>query len=228
MGASTPSGWWGKVAMLGDFASRRLPPEWVARADAWISAGIAASRADLGDAWVASYLRAPTWRFALPAGLIDGQWWFGLLMPSCDNAGRYFPLLLAQPRAQPPQGAVALAGLDAWWGAAATVMWDTLADGASLDAFEHAVAALPRWDDIAPPAATTLQGAPSGRERHAVRGDASAAEVLAGLAGHAFTQRIQGCSLWWPLDTSGECGTCTLAPGLPEGEDFTLLLTGHW
>ena len=94
---ATP-GWFGKLSMLGDFASRRLDPAWIESCDRWLSASMQASQQQLGHDWLQTYLSAPVWRFAWAPGVVDQQWWFGVLMPSCDNVGRYFPLLIAQAR----------------------------------------------------------------------------------------------------------------------------------
>ena len=55
-------GWFGKLPALGDFGSRRLPPPMLARCDAWLSTGLASSRARLGERWLELYLGAPLWR----------------------------------------------------------------------------------------------------------------------------------------------------------------------
>src|SRR3954470_21220148 len=86
------AGWYGKLAGLGDFAQRRLPPEWVGACDHWLSGAMRGAREQLGVRWLDIYLTAPVLRFAWAPGVVDPQWWFGVLMPSCDSVGRYFPL----------------------------------------------------------------------------------------------------------------------------------------
>lgn len=49
------------------------------------------------------------WRFVLTPGLLDGRYWFGILMPSVDRVGRRFPLSLAASADR------AFVGLYAWW-----------------------------------------------------------------------------------------------------------------
>src|SRR5690349_18460064 len=107
MDTSAP-GWFGKLALLGDFASRRMTPEWIQGCDHWLSGAMLASQAALGTRWKEAYLSAPVWRFAWAPGVVDTSWWFGVLMPSCDNVGRYFPLVVAQSRPRPPTDRFAL------------------------------------------------------------------------------------------------------------------------
>jgi type VI secretion system protein ImpM len=132
LGGSAAAGWYGKLPSLGDFASRRLDPGFVEAWDLWLAEGMAAWRAREPDGWLARYLASPSWRFvlapgSLPAALGTGCW-VGVLMPSVDRVGRYFPLTLAlHLPALPAAGAllpwlqglndVALDALDEDWSA---------------------------------------------------------------------------------------------------------------
>jgi type VI secretion system protein ImpM len=88
-------GWYGKLPSLGDFASRRLPDEFIRPWDEWLQVVLQASRASLGEAWLDCYLTMPIWRFVLLPGLLGPSGWAGVLMPSVDRVGRHFPLTLA-------------------------------------------------------------------------------------------------------------------------------------
>src|ERR1051326_5604040 len=89
------TGFYGKLPSQGDFLTRRLPREFVAPWDAWLQQGIAASRALLESDWEESYRSAPVWRFLLAPGVCGDAAWAGLLQPSMDRVGRYFPLTIA-------------------------------------------------------------------------------------------------------------------------------------
>lgn len=91
------AGLYGKVPAEGDFVSRRLPWDFIAAWDAWLQAGVAASRERLGARWLEAYLTAPLWRFQLRAGLAGAQAWLGLCFPSVDRVGRHFPFTVAVP-----------------------------------------------------------------------------------------------------------------------------------
>ena len=45
-------GWYGKLPALGDFASRRLPPEWIAPWDGWLATGLHQLREAAPEAWL--------------------------------------------------------------------------------------------------------------------------------------------------------------------------------
>jgi type VI secretion system protein ImpM len=131
-------GFVGKLPARGDFVRRDLTPEFADAWDAWLAAGIQASRTAMGEAWVAAFLEAPVWRFALAPGVLGGAV-AGLFFPSVDAAGRYFPLTLAAPHPQAPM----LLAAPAWFDAVQTVGVSALAEGTAFEAFETAVAALP-------------------------------------------------------------------------------------
>ncbi len=96
-------GWYGKLPSLSDFASRRLPPAFIEPWDDWLADALAAWRV-ADPAWLDAYLAAPTLCFVLgPSALAvggrepPGPAWAGVLMPSVDRVGRYFPLTIASP-----------------------------------------------------------------------------------------------------------------------------------
>ncbi len=214
-------GWFGKLSSLGDFASRRLTPEWVQACDRWLSAGMAEGERRLGERWWPAYLAAPVWRFAWAPGVVDPQWWFGVLMPSCDKVGRYFPLVVAHPRAAPPADRLALDHLDLWWAQAARAALHTLAERGSVDSFETALEDLPPWPATRAPWAMSAQGRGQQLDVHAGAGAADLAQALA-VAG--LQQRLAACSLWWPWHEDQAASPCLVLPGLPEPAEFAGLL----
>lgn len=105
-GSGEAVGWHGKLPALGDFASRRLNSDFIRVWDHWISTGMAKFRSNDERAWVADYLASPTWRFLLTPGFLpsplQSQTWVGVLMPSVDRVGRYYPMTLATPLSAKP------------------------------------------------------------------------------------------------------------------------------
>ena len=203
---SSAPGWFGKIASLGDFASRRLPPGAVQACDRWLSDSVSQSRAQLGEGWLQAYLSAPVWRFAWAPQVVDGQWWFGVLMPSCDKVGRYFPLLVAQLRPAPPAGRDAQDHLELWWTQAAQAALQTLDEGSDLPAFEQALAALPPWPDAAQP-------------------EVLSEVTLVDLGGGMSWAGLQGHSVWWPWRPLGAVAPRRVVPGLPEPALFAGMLS---
>lgn len=138
MPAAVVLGWYGKLPSLGDFAGRRLPPLFVEPWDRWLANSMV-SWSESDAAWIEAYLAAPPLRFALGAGVPFEQspGYAGVLMPSVDRVGRYFPLTVARPRA--PEQAEAPA---AWLEALETVAVAALNEDWSADRFDGELEAL--------------------------------------------------------------------------------------
>lgn len=141
-------GFFGKLPALGDFVTRGLPASFVEPWDRFLQAGLAASREQFGSAWTGHFLSAPLWRFLLAPGVVTGQAWLGVLLPSVDRVGRYFPLTVAASLA--PAGAAT--GIDGpgtlraaapWFEAVEPVALEALSPRVSPDALASRLAALP-------------------------------------------------------------------------------------
>ena len=94
---STPTpGWFGKLPGSGDFAARRLPESARLQLDGWLQAGLQRLRERHSD-WTTRHLESPLWCFVLGENIVGPARWLGVLMPSVDAVGRYFPLIIAAP-----------------------------------------------------------------------------------------------------------------------------------
>jgi type VI secretion system protein ImpM len=103
-------GLFGKLPARGDFVRVGLPGNFIEPWDAWLQRALASARVQLGERWLPAWLEAPVWRFSLPPGACGAGAALGLMMPSVDRVGRYFPLTLAavfpvgDPAPSPEQG----------------------------------------------------------------------------------------------------------------------------
>jgi type VI secretion system protein ImpM len=226
------AGWFGKLPMLGDFASRRLPEGFVARWDEWLMAGIEASKVELGDRWLDVYLNAPIWRFWLAAGAIDENAWMGIIMSSVDRVGRYFPFTAAIP-IDPPDRALPIAAASThWYRGLEDIAFRSMAGDSTIEQLEAELAQLgqptdPRspstdlerrfnvwWEshDAAPLDLPAIPGADPG-------GIVAAAwDAAAAARGGAFTA-------WWHEPDAG-FGRLRCFRSLPAANHFALLLAG--
>jgi len=230
MTASHPiPGWYGKLPTLGDFASRRLEPSFIDPWDAWLAEGIAALRTQSSEAWLDHYLASPVWRFLLMPGVVGlGQAMAGVLMPSVDRVGRYFPLTLAAPLAAVPQSAAQVEDLQAWLHQLDDTAADALHEDWSIEQLEAELERLPLNTPHGLPCAglDTLGSVIKGQAPHATlplsnRLDLSTLlEVSAAVQWQAATQ---GLAFWWAESAEGPPRSL-VSRGLPRGEGFATLL----
>lgn len=223
MNAPQQAGWFGKLPALGDFAQRRLDADFVTAWDVWLQGVIPESQRALGNAWLSHYLTAPVWRFVLSRGIAGPQTWAGIILPSVDRVGRYFPLTVCAALSTPRWSAPDMQILDAWMDRLEEAARACLSHDATVDDFENALAhaGLPR-----------LSSATAGQNVEAVTAllTRSAALSLPGTPGQTpalddiarglFDNLITGYTLWWSKD-----GGCARAfAHLPTGSSYVTML----
>ncbi len=227
--AVTPTlpGYYGKLPARGDFVSRRLPRVFLDPWDAWLQEALASSREQLGDAWLEDYLVSPLWRFVLAAGAC-GPAVAGVLMPSVDRVGRYFPLTLAALAedghnfSAPPDDALA------WFQGLEELALEALEDGLNLERFSQKIAAmgLPDWPQAPVPALET--GLDEGAW-HIPLDDPEQPEALRSAVAAQMSARSPACPcLWWTTGSERIAPCLLVSDGLPSPGRYAALLTGEW
>lgn len=207
--AQPPVGYYGKLPARGDFVTQRLSAGFVAVWDEWLRAGIVESQATLGDGWLDAYLAAPIWRFVLPAAAAGGVPMIGVMMPSVDRAGRYFPLTLAA--SLPAEPTLALCFTCApWLAELERVALRVLEESTGLDGFETDVAAVA--PPPSPPAPLT-EARSDGGLRLAL--PAAAGDPIAQLAAHAAGTTYPGHCIFWSLGGARVAPAALVSPALP-------------
>lgn len=129
-------GFYGKLPILGDFVSRRLPRDFIDQWDNWLQHSIAISKQELGEKWQEVYLTSPIWRFALTPGLCGENGWMGVVMPSVDRVGRYFPFTIAVPIQQQTNNPALFSLTNDWYLELEKVALATLEDELDLHSLE--------------------------------------------------------------------------------------------
>jgi type VI secretion system protein ImpM len=213
-------GFFGKLPGQGDFVTRALPADFVRRWDDWLQASLAASRRQLGEAWLEFYLTSPVWCFALSPGICGRAAIAGVLIPSVDRVGRYFPFTLACPVPD------ACRPLGLWRTAAA---WYAAAEGLALSALH---------EDASP--AMLLEGAlelgvpavaddrATGRYTAGVRFAADEAAAPGDRLVRHLADLAPLPSLWWSKGSQQLAPSVLISAALPRPEGFAALLDGQW
>lgn len=139
-------GYFGKVPVNGDFVGRGLPRAVEDALDAWLRAAMRASQSDLGRDWLDAFLVTPVWQFALPPGAAGPVSVLGVMMPSVDRVGRYFPLVIATALPIPLISALEMIDGTGFYEEARALALSTLDPDLTMARFDQAVAALPAPD----------------------------------------------------------------------------------
>jgi type VI secretion system protein ImpM len=230
MSDSYETGWYGKLPVNGDFITRRLPGAFIEPWDAWLNKMLTGSRERLGAGWRDAFLSAPPWRFVLAPGVIGLQGWAGLIVPSVDSVGRYFPLTVASGLPSRSIDPVAtLVRAHNWYAEVEPVVAVALSPDAELGTFdaqlanrrfpEELIATLEETEETIPPRARGQRALwiPLGPEFQGEAGLRGLAKPLAApySAWLAEESEIFGRSLM-------------LCEKLPEVDQFCAMLNGEW
>jgi len=228
--ATQVAGLYGKLPARGDFLSRRLDADFIAQWDEWLQRAIRDSREALGERWLECFLSAPVWRFVLPAGMYSKPGWVGIMLPSVDRVGRYFPLTLAAPlHHETIDLPASLAAALSWLDSLEALALEALTPELDFDAFDQRLAAL------ALPAGLPAAAAPS--DDTVPLGEAAPTfQVWTFENGDDVTRvlsepsrELRTASALW-LTLGGETlRPCVAACAGPiSGERFCALLDGRW
>ncbi len=223
VGGGVP-GLYGKLPARGDFIQRDLPAAFVEPWDEWLQAALAASQDRLGQNWLPSYLTGPIWRFALTAGCCGDVPVAGLLMPSVDRVGRYFPLTMACTLDPAADVTVLLRRFDDWYHRAEQLLLEALADDLELDTFYQRLAAIgvPAGVPVARPSV-------SGERWCLPLTDLSHLSTRVDeLTPLLLAQAFPHYSLWWSHGSPRVDPCLLISAGLPSAGAFSSLLAGDW
>lgn len=230
-------GLYGKLPSHGDFLRRRASDAFVAAWDAWLQQGIAESRAALGDRWLDLYLTSPVWRFAAAPGACGPAPLVGVMAPSVDRVGRYFPLTVVAgvPGHVTPIAAATMA--DRFFDRAEHLIVGTIeSDVVDFEAFDRQVAQL--GDELLPlrlPLPVVLQegagrmvAAADGRCHVPIGAPEALPSALGQLLAACLSATYAPLIVWWTEGSAAVEPCCALSRGLPSPRAFAALLDGAW
>ena len=231
-------GFFGKLPSHGDFVRRRVADDFVAGWDAWLQGCLAHSRETLGDAWLDTYLTSPVWRFALAPAVCGGAAVAGLVVPSVDRVGRYFPLTVVWPTPSNFSTLEIAVRYRAGFENAEHLLLDTLAaedfDFAQFDRSVMELAAhleQPGGENIlrlTQSSAASLAAAPPQRPRCVPLRDA-AALVAPSLQLYGQLLDTQGSvAYWWTDGSAAIAPSWLMTRGLPDSLQYSAMLDGRW
>jgi len=230
---SSLAGLYGKLPARGDFLSRRLDAQFIAGWDEWLQRAMRESREALGVRWLECFLSAPVWRFVLPAGMYSKPGWVGLVVPSVDRVGRYFPLTLAAPlHHESIDLPASLARALPWLDSLESLALEALTPELDFDAFDQRLAALALPAGLPAAAAPSDDTVPLGAAQSSFEAWQFAPDVSDDTVTRVLmepSRALRAASAIW-LTRGGETLPPCLAAcaGPISGERFCALLDGRW
>ncbi|MCP4043435.1 MAG: type VI secretion system-associated protein TagF, partial [Gammaproteobacteria bacterium] len=185
----------------------------------------------LGKHWLDLYLSSPIWRFALAAGVCGPEARTGVLMPSMDKVGRYFPLTISVGLPSGSGPFQIAQGAKEWHRQAEEVALSALAGNTALEDFDMAVKGLGTVN----PVKDFMDCHRQGRTRtqwYRWRVPLRAEDLLANHIPAAIRDKAVGefrsCSLWWTGGSETISPSLLICEGLPPAKGYVAMLAGNW
>lgn len=227
-------GFYGKIRSNGDFVTRNLPRSFVEPWDQWLQESIASSHQQLGDQWLNNYLTGPIWRFALSKGVCGDNSCVGIVMPSVDSVGRYFPLTLAVPVNNSRELLFIADKEEPWFLQAEEIALSTLDQKNNLDSLTQDLDNLgvPNLFNVTSKTQQDDISKPDQSNNNNWRIDMSASEPISAnlnsLMEELLLQRFPDFTLWWTSGSDHVEPSILICNKLPHTQGFSALLTGNW
>ena len=228
----TTPGYYGKVPTHGDFVSSGLPRSFIDPWDTWLQEAIMTSRKQLGHQWLNYYLTSPLYRFVLSPGICGESGWMGILMPSVDRIGRYYPMTIGLMNNEGINPFVALQKTD-WFAKMEKLALSCLTDNFNLDEFNKGISLLA--PEIVTGIADTQAIAKRMNDREfypAWRQPLNSIEAIADLfpsmLDNMLNERCFAYSLWWTQGSELISPSLLFSAGLPPFEGVAAMFDGNW
>ncbi len=198
---------------------------------------MSASRSALGERWLDVYLTSPAWRFMGEADACGPLPVMGLMVPSVDRVGRYFPLTVVS---ELPADAVLpeTTAAASFFETAERLVIETLeAEYVDFESFDQRVSRLadhlafigvPQEVRLDRGAAAILNGDPQACWQIPLASVEAIAPAFEQLLFHRLRATYHPLMLWWSDGSSNVEPSCLVASGLPAPAMFAALLDGSW
>lgn len=218
-------GLFGKLPQQPDFISRHLSPEFTDAFHHWLQSALTVTREQLGEGWLDAYLTSPVWCFAIDAGICGAEAAMGVMIPSVDEVGRYYPLALVHVGAHRPWSAYISAS--DWYHEAERVLLSALEESTRYSDLVDAFESMPT-PSCRP--LTYFQCAEGeGRACMVALGESSgAAAGMPGLTERAYGRLLGRHSLWWTAGSQRVEPCLLITAEMPEPGQVAAMLDGQW
>lgn len=229
---SVVNGYYGKVLTHGDFVRKGLPASFVEPWDAWLQEAIASSRQQLDGDWLNCYLTGPIYRFVLAPG-ICGAGWSGVMMPSVDKVGRYYPMTIAVMNEQGDNPFVVIQRQTEWFERLEAIALSSLADDFDLTTFDADLDLLVHDEQLKNCTEMAYDQTVNKQVSHSAwQGSIKEGKSIAGLfpsfLDDFLTEHYFSYSLWWTEGSELVEPSLLVCQGLPPFDGVSAMFDGDW
>lgn len=226
-------GYHGKVPTHGDFVSRGLPNTFIGPWDVWLQEAIHTSRQQLGNNWLDYYLTSPLYRFVLSPGICGDSAWMGMLMPSVDRVGRYYPMTISLKDHEASNPFVALQKHSGWFEQVELLALSCLKDDFNLDNFYQGICQLTPDFANQPPDKVKPFTSQDGMAFPAafwqpLKTLGAMPDILPSILDKLLKDHCFAYSLWWTQGSEHVSPSLLICAGLPPFDSIAAMFDGNW
>lgn len=225
-------GYYGKVPTQGDFISKGLPRSFIEPWDIWLQEAIFTSQRQLGQQWLEYYLTSPIYHFVLSPGICGDTGWLGVVIPSVDKIGRYYPMTISLMIDASINPFVTLQKQQ-WFARLEQLALSCLHENYSLDVFNQAIGQLqqePIGHFVNTP--SSMQKLYSQTYHSAwhlsINGEDRLTGLFASMLDSVLKEQCFAYSLWLTQGSEVVQPSFLFAEGLPPFEGMAALFDGNW
>lgn len=227
------NGYYGKVSTHGDFVNRGLPVSFIAPWDAWVQEAVITCQQQLGDDWLSCYLTSPIYRFVLAPGICGENSWLGIMMPSVDRVGRYYPLTITTMNRSNINPFFLLEQEVSWFTNVEALALSSLADNFSLELFNHELNLLKsevfinNCESLSSPEQINKQASHHAWQQ-TIEVDQTISSLLPCFLDNLLKQSCFAYSLWWTQGSERVDPSLLISEGLPPFNGVAAMFDGNW
>lgn len=217
------SGYYGKLPIRGDFIQRNLPAQFITIWDEWLQSVLHASQKTLGDKWLDTYLVFPVWRFFLSQD--SGEKYTGIILPSVDKVGRYFPFTIVTSLARETAVDPFISQHEDWYAQAEHIAIQALEENIEFDQLNQAIDNLSIFDCSEPHLTPDIK---RNAYHISLNEQTSLDEALARIQSRMHPSSAHQVSYWWNENKMDNQGDLLCYPGMPDDTVFVAMMNGQW
>lgn len=204
-------GYFGKMPKAGDFVSRNVDTAVKEGFDRWLQDSMSESRSQMKEAWLGAFLTAPIWRFLLLGQFGGDKALLGIMIPSVDKVGRYFPLSILIELFDVELSQETVVGCDLLLHEFEDLLLGVLSEEFDQDFFDYQLGSAARKHLDKP---FQVQAETMDNRLH----------TMDGLAQQLDGMRVQGGSIWWSEGSDSRDADLLVYRGMPGSTVFASFL----
>ena len=227
MTSAISPGFYGRIPAVRGPVNINLPEQVSRGLGHWLQQCLSYDQPRLGQRWLPLYLACPPWRFMLSGGVLGPKVWAGVMIPSVDKEGHYYPFVVAHPLSDTAVPTLFWVKQPGWFNQLEQLALLALEDGVDLEQLQvrGAMLEVPDFDSFSSQSQWS-PGKPLVMELASTQQNPLECYPL--LLHDLLQQRLTCYSLWASAGNDQISPAQLVTAYLPSPRCYTSLIAGDW